>query len=467
MNTPRLTFNVAAATAVATVAIVVGVAAFDVRAAAAQAPQTSPASQSPGADSRAGQPLAQPLARLALSDVIRAPGSVSADGRYVALESAAPLSPEDTNPEADIYVLDRRTNRVTLETMAFDGGAANGASSRPRLSGDGRWIVFESSARNLVPESSERTTDLYLRDREAQTTRRLIPVDESTRPDRLGFDETISSDGRVVVFASFSRGLIPGAPTSAMGSDVFVMSTETGEITRVDVTTTGLRPLTGSAFAPSVSGDGRVVAFTATADLETGGPLLSRSQVYVRDLAHGVTRLVSATPAGRPANDASYSASISADGRLVAFVSNATDLGPEDENHLSDVYVRDLESGTITLVSRTSRGRAANGASVHPALSGDGRFVAFVTEASDLTCTRRCAVGGLDNNLLPDVYLADLRTGVMQRLSGDAEAVWWRPSSAPALDAHASVVVFPAREPISVHDVADDFDLFAWIRPPD
>jgi Tol biopolymer transport system component len=409
-------------------------------------------------------PLAQPMARLARSNVIGAPASLSADGRYVALESEAPLVPEDSNNALDIYVLDRLTHRVTLESEACDGGSADGSSSRPRMSGDGRWVVFESSARNLVRDPSDRSVDLFLRDRATQTTRRLIPSERSTGRDRFAFDAAISADGRVVAFASFALELMPDAPADSRGSGVFVVNTDTGAIERVDVTTSGVRPATGGSFAPSLSGDGQVVAFSSSADLQWGGAMLPRAQVWVRDVARGVTHLVSGTPTLRPANDASHAPSISADGRLVAFVSSASDLGPDDENHLSDIYVADLESGTITLVSRTSRGKAANGASFRPALSGDGRFVAFVTDASDLACAKRCTSDADDNNLLPDVYLADLHTGATQRLSGGADGVWWRPSGSPAIDARGRLIAFPAKEPISLRDLADDFDLFAWIR---
>jgi Tol biopolymer transport system component len=408
----------------------------------------------------------KPIARLALWTVITSPASLTADGRFVAIESEAPLLPIDTNGSADVYVLDRQTNRLSLESIALDGGPANGTSRAPRISADGRWIVFESSARNLVPNSSSRTTDLFLRDRMNQTTRRLVSTGGDDGTTTTGYEPAISADGRVVAFTSHAAGLKKAATAGA--SDIIVVNTDSGVVSHASVMSDGTRPATGSSFAPSVSADGQVISFTSTADLLTGGPKLAEPQVFVRDLARGVTRLVSASVKERVPNGASFTSSISGDGRFVAFASAASDLGPADDNRQADIYLRDLETGAITLVSRTPQGKAANGASSVPAISADGQFVAFVSTASDLICAKKCSPDTIDNNLLPDVYLADLRAtqtqAQIQRVSGGADGVWWTASAGPALDAHGRVVVFASREPICARDLEGDFDLFAWIR---
>jgi TolB protein len=398
--------------------------------------------------------VAQPLVRLALDTVIDAPASLSDDGRYCAFESRAGLVPADTNHASDIYVLDRVTGRLTLETMAFDGGVANGSSSDPRLSGDGRWLVFQSAATNMAREAEGQRADIFLRDRLTGRTRaigRPRPLNDSSK---ASDGIVISQDGLVVAFAA--------------NNDVQVMTLATGVVVRASVTSSGVRPTQGLAFAPSLNADGTIVAFTSTADLLTdSGPALEKPQVYVRDLARGTTRLVSETSDGRPANQISHSAQVSGDGRFVAFVSMASNLASGDDNRLSDVYVRDLQTGAITLVSGR-RGKAGNGHSSRPAMSSDGQFVAFVSEASDLVCDRRCAPEEVDDNLLTDVYLANLRTGRLQRLSGVADHGWWTPSQAPAIDAHGATIVFPSKEPIDPRDAHNDFDLFLWarLRPP-
>jgi Tol biopolymer transport system component len=164
------------------------------------------------------------------------------------------------------------------------------------------------------------------------------------------------------------------------------------------------------------------------------------------------------------AKSASYAASVSADGHLVA-VSAALNLGPGDGHHQTDVYVRNLDTGVVTLVSHTRRGKAGNGASYQPALSANGQFVVFVSEASDLVSDPE-APQVVDDNLLPDVFLANLRTGTIERVSGGADRVWWSSSDAPAVSEDGTTVVFKSTEPIHPRDLANDFDLFVWLRSP-
>lgn len=421
------------------------------------------------ADDVGSTPVARPLARLALGEVVESPASLSADGRFVAFESRTGLVPADVNNAVDIYVLDRATGRLTLESVAVDGGSGNGSSGEPRLSADGRWLVFHSGATNLTPETvaSGQRVDVYLRDRLTGVTRGLTRPHPAGDATNAGGGAVISGDGRVVAFVSSDTGLVPGVDANGHVTDIYVLTLTTGAIVRASVTSSGVQPTKGSSFAPRLNDDGTIVAFTSSADLEHGGEPFETPQVFVRDLARGTTRLVSVASDGRPANQTSHSASLSADGRLVAFVSMASNLAPGDDNRLSDIYVRDLETGTTRLVSRSRRGKAGNGHSARPMLSADGRFLAFVSEASDLSCDRRrCATGEVDDNLLTDVYLADLRAGTIRRLSGAADHAWFTASQAPAIDAHGTTIVFPSKEPIDPRDVANDFDLFVWLRPP-
>jgi Tol biopolymer transport system component len=409
--------------------------------------------------------FATPVGRMGLQAIVGSPASLSGDGRFVAFESTVKLVPADVNESADIYVLDRETGKLTLESVTPEGRSTNGSSNNPHLSADGRWLLFESSSTNLLGTGAKTRTDLILRDRLTGTMRGLtrpLPADDVVNSSG---GSVISADGKVVAFASHDTMLVADADANGGDNDVYVLTIDTGRIVRASVTSAGVQPASGSSFSPSLNADGTMVAFTSSADLDRAGAMLERTQVWVRDLVHGTTRLVSAAASGGPGNMASHSPSISGDGRLVAFSSGASNLGPSDDNKLSDIYVRDVQAGTTTLVSRTKRGKAANGDSSRPAIAADGQFVAFVSEASDLTCQKRiCASGGADDNLLTDVYLADLRDGSTRRLSGDADRAWWAASQSPAIDAHGTTIVFPSREPIDPRDVASDFDLFLWIR---
>jgi hypothetical protein len=153
-----------------------------------------------------------------------------------------------------------------------------------------------------------------------------------------------------------------------------------------------------------------------------------------------------------------------ADGKLVAFISAASNLVASDHNQWPDVFVTDWQSGSTELVSRTAKGRSGNDASYNPAISGDGRYIAFQSEASDLGCTLRCAKAMEDINLLSDVFVYDRQTQSMHRISADGRGPWMEPSVAPALDAMARVVVFASRHPMNASDRRNDFDLFIVTR---
>jgi hypothetical protein len=147
----------------------------------------------------------------------------------------------------------------------------------------------------------------------------------------------------------------------------------------------------------------------------------------------------------------------------VAFVSDATNLVPGDKNRLADVFLYDTSTGSTVLVSHGAKGGAANGASALPAISADGGVVAFQSDASDLVCARQCGAAVEDINLLPDVFLFDRATAAVTLISGDRTGGWMAPSVAPALDASGRVVTFTSRHPIDASDDRNDFDLFVRV----
>ena len=162
--------------------------------------------------------------------------------------------------------------------------------------------------------------------------------------------------------------------------------------------------------------------------------------IYLRDTRTGRTTLVGGT-AGPP-DDASTMPVVSADGRFVAFASRATNLVARDRNKSFDVFLYDVETGAVTLVSRAAAGGAANGASLTPAISADGRFVAFQSDASDMACARDCRPASEDINLLPDVFIFDRITGQISPVSLGRRGPWMEESAAPAIDASGAVVAF-------------------------
>ncbi len=177
----------------------------------------------------------------------------------------------------------------------------------------------------------------------------------------------------------------------------------------------------------------------------------------------GTTQRISRTSRGDP-NGPSYLPAISADGRWVAFVSNATDFVADDNNDASDVFLHDLHTSKTLLVSRSASGGTANGASSRPAISATGQYVAFESDASNLVCSKRCSPRDLDINLLFDVFVFNRVRGVITHLSKDPQSGWMEPSGSAAIDGSGNVIAFSSRRPTNDRDQRDDFDLFVHRR---
>jgi Tol biopolymer transport system component len=389
--------------------------------------------------------LRQSLSQVSAADT---GGAVSADGRLVAVVSMERLLPVDQNTVTDVYVLNRQTGVITLETVAVDGAFANGSSARPQLSGDGRHLAFESLATNLT-SSPDRNDglDVFVRDRQLGTTTRVSVGRAGEDANGKSDAPAISRDGSFVAFVSNATNLVPGADPNGTAGDVYRFCLATGETTRVGVDTAGRSYQ--SSFAPRLSGDGSLVVFGAIDGAQTDPATNARRAVYVRDITAGVTSCVScdrdAGSSGRPA----FTPDISADGQTVVF---AVFSGPYPER--TDIAVHDrFASRTIVIT------RQANARSAAPRLSGDGRMIVFESWASDLLCYSRCSEDNLDDNLLPDVYLFDRESARFRRVSG-GHRVWWSPSRGPAIDGGGRTVVFSSRQPYGPEDATADYDLF-------
>ena len=396
-----------------------------------------------------------------------AAASLSADGRYVALTSYARLTAADTDNLADVYVLDRVTGAITLESLTVDGESLPGTNDGPRLSGDGRYLVFQAT----VDDQTDRIgTDVVLRDRAAGTSIRVGRHASGAR--QWSSDPVISDDGRVVVFRSTGTTLVAGDDLNGVREDVYAFDVSSRSTSRVSVDAAGHQHAEGSSYAPSLSGDGRYVAFVSAArlDVVAGTARDTRTeaeplpQVFVRDLEAGRTVRVSVGTPGLVLDGASYDPSISRDGRFVAFASRAANLVRNDRNRSADVFVRDLGDRKTDLVSRTPNGRTGNGASGHPSISADGRYVAFESDASDLICSNRCPRELEDVNLLADVFLFDRTSGRTTWMSAWPNTPWAEESAAPGIDADGGVVIFTSRHPVDDFDTAHDFDLFVRVR---
>jgi len=201
-----------------------------------------------------------------------------------------------------------------------------------------------------------------------------------------------------------------------------------------------------------MSADGRFVAFTSMRERPCDTALkclrVRQASVYLRDTFSKTTVRISQGWNGAEPDGSSSWPSISGDGRFIAFASTASNLVAGDRNRHSDVFVRDTVAGTTELISRRPDGHTGNAASRHPVIAGDGGTVVFESLASDLLCVRHCSGQQQDLNLLWDVFLVKRNSLTMSLVSGDDNGSWAEPSRSPAVDRSGRVVAFLSRHPI-------------------
>ena len=321
--------------------------------------------------------------------------AISGDGQIVAFYSdATNLVTGDTNDQTDVFVRLRESGTTEIVSTSTDGTQGNGPSLFPSISSGGRYIAFQSLASNLVPNDTNEVSDIFVRDRIAGTTERVC---DAVQGNGSSFSPSISADGSFVAFASAATNLVPGDTNGHI--DVFVCDRRTGSIERVSVSTAGMEG-NGDSIAPAIDGPGCVVAFKSYANNLVPNDNNGVVDVFVRDRVAGTTERISVSFNGGDANDGSYPPSVSYDGRFVAFGSAANNLVPGDVNHLADVFVRDRQTATTRLADLNDMGQQANGATpdVPPSISGDGTVVGFVSLASNL--------GGADLNGVADVFVS-------------------------------------------------------------
>ena len=261
------------------------------------------------------------------------------------------------------------TERVSVDS---NGAEANGRNEVAVISADGRFVAFASYATNLVAQDTNGCIDVFVRDRQAGTTE-LVSVD-SNGAQGNGINtwvDAISSSGHYVVFTSDGTSLVPGDTNGC--SDVFLRDLRVGTTERVSLDSNGTEGNHESREG-SVSSDGRYVAFTSDADQLVPGDTNGWSDVFVRDRLSGTTERISVNTGGAEGNRASSLPSISGDGRFVAFLSDATNLVSGDQNGHTDVFVRDRATGTTIRVSGPGAG---TGDALSTQISADGRFVVY------------------------------------------------------------------------------------------
>jgi hypothetical protein len=334
-------------------------------------------------------------------------GSVSISGWRAVVAAAVVTLVVGTGLAAAATPAVVRSGAVTTRVPLGPGRQqANGTSFRPAISANGRFVAFTSSASNLVAGDTNATEDVFVRDLVAQVTTRVSVGPGGHQANNVSSDPAISEDGRFVAFQSFASNLVAGDTNNAR--DVFVWDRVAQVTRRVSVGPAGQQANSGRE-APAISAHGRFVAFDSFASNLVAGDTNGTGDVFVWDRVAQLTRRVSVGPGGQQANSLSYFAAISAHGRFVAFDSFASNLVAGDTNHTYDVFVRDRTAQVTQRVSVGSDGQQAPGISSQPAISADGRFVAFQSRASNL-------VPG-DTKHSRDVFVRDRVAQVTRRVS--------------------------------------------------
>jgi len=319
------------------------------------------------------------------NDMSQSP-SISNDGVLVAfMTTATNLVPGDTNNLADIYVFDRSSGVPSRISIGIGGSQSNGSSSAPNISTDGRFVAFQSEASNLVANDTNYSYDCFVHDRTMGVTERVSVSSSGEQGNGWSGYPVLSADGRFVVFRSFAGNLVPGDANGV--PDIFIHDRQTHVTERVSIATDGTEG-NGQGNIATVSADGRYVAFDTQASNLAPNDVNSTYDVFVRDRLAGTTDLVSVNSLGEQANADSFLPMVSDDGRYVTFASAAGNLVPDDTNAKWDVFLHDRWTGITERVSVGSAGEQGNGSSYAAygsPMTQDGRLIVFLSEASNLT----------------------------------------------------------------------------------
>jgi len=391
--------------------------------------------------------------------------SVSADGRYVAFASAASnLLPEipDDNHASDVFVRDVQTGVTRLVSVNHAGNAAaDGESSRPQISGDGRFVVFVSQATDLVAgfSADPAVSQVYRANLE---TGAVEPVSVNASDGGAGNGNSqlplVNHDGRYVVWGSAATDLVGGVSDANRGNDLFVRDMTAGTTAMVTVNHQGTAAANGSFVSRDVdvTPDGAFISFASDATdlVDIADPVAFSTDIFVYDVAQGTNRLASISSDGTAAgNSGSSSPVISADGRYVAFESSARNLVAGNWSSSVRVYVRDLNLGVTEFGAVAADGVSPADFAQSPSLSGDGRFLAFTSGDDDLVD------GFVDGNGTgDDVYVRDRENGTTTLISvnADGTASGNGGSLMPLLSGDGQVVYYLSEATDLVPDILDE-----------
>lgn len=379
--------------------------------------------------------------------------SLSANGRIVSFEGqGSNVVPGLPSCCGQAYVRNRDLSTTEAVAVSTGGVLADRDSSfslyRGNLSANGRYTVFSTDASNLAADAGVHE-QIYLRDRQNKTTRLISTTAAGTVGNSASFHPIIAGQGRYVFFASAGTNLIQNDNNGFW--DCYRKDISNGKLVFVSRPSSGGQ-FSGNCLTGGISPDGRFAAFTIGVGSEA-------EQAYVRDVTNNTTTLISLTPKGLPGNGKSRVTAISADGRWALFCSSATDLVKGDVNNRTDAFLRDLLNKRTRRISVSPTGAGGDGHSSCGSMSDDGKFIAYVSNASNL-------VTG-DENESDDVFLYNRVSKTNTRLTRylneatvDHEAIF-----DPAISANGRVVAFVSFGLFVAGDTNNALDAFVIDLP--
>lgn len=375
--------------------------------------------------------------------------AISADGRFVVFQSNW-LASEDTSLGKDVYVHDRQAGETSLVSVASDGTMGNAEAWPGDISGDGRYVVFDSQASTLIAGDTNGRIDIFLHDRQTGETSRISVDSDGDQVPWHSMNPVISQDGRYVAFRSegdFESGVV------TEGYDLFVKDRQTGEVTLVSATYDGSMNIV-NANDPFISANGDYILFWSAGTAFVEGDTNGANDVFFYDRQADELSIVSVASDGSQGIIDSEVASVTADGRYVAFVSEASNLVAGDTNAEADIFLHDRQTGETSRISIGLAGEEADGNSKHPQISADGRTIVFASYATNL-------VTG-DTNNRDDVFVYDRDTEEISLVSvSTAEVQGNNTSYSPDVSADGQHIAFQsyASNLVAVDDNGND-DIF-------
>jgi Tol biopolymer transport system component len=335
--------------------------------------------------------------------------AASASGKLVVFGSfASNLVAGDGNGASDIFLRDRRAETTTLLSADSGGNEGNGHSNDPCISASGRWVLFQSNASDLAAGDENSVYDVFLLDRKTGEMRILSQAEDGTPGNGHSYvyGASLSANGRYATFYSDATNLVPGDLNNRV--DVFFVDVKTGRISLVSGAQDGTFG-DGDSLDPSLSPNGRYVAFHSNSTDLVPGVDNGQYQIYEWDRKTGALHHASPSFLGGPGNDDSYDPVVSSNGASVAFYSDATDLSDgADTNSRPDVFLYDFRTGTMTRLSDTTEGNQGTGYSYECSISQSGRLVVFYTDSGLLA---------EDVNGNYDAYAYDVKIGILRMIS--------------------------------------------------